>query len=45
MIDLRWPSGDGGGVGVFVDAAGHAKHILVGPSMDDLFGRDREPRA
>ena len=34
MIDLRWPSGDGGGVGVFVEAAGHAKHILVGPSID-----------
>jgi hypothetical protein len=35
MIDLRWPPGGGGGVGVFVDAAGHAKHILVGPSIDE----------
>jgi hypothetical protein len=35
MIELRWPSGNGGGVGVFVDAAGHAKHILVGPSIDE----------
>ena len=35
MIDLRWPSQEGGGVGVFVDAAGHAKHIVVGPSIDE----------
>jgi len=35
MMDLRWPSGDGGGIGVFVDAAGPAKHILVGPSIEE----------
>ncbi|MFL5870197.1 MAG: hypothetical protein ACJ75R_03895 [Solirubrobacterales bacterium] len=35
MMDLRWPSGDGAGVGVFIDANGYAKHILVGPSIEE----------
>jgi len=37
-MDLRWPCGDGGGVCVFIDGSGYAKHIGVGPSIDDFRG-------
>ncbi len=45
LFDLRWPDGQRGGMGVFIDPRldGCAKHILVGPTLDEtirLFGED-----
>lgn len=37
LFDLRWPDGQHGGMGVFIDPRldGCAKHILVGPTVDE----------
>jgi hypothetical protein len=37
LFDLRWPNGQRGGMGVFMDPClgGCAKHILVGPTLEE----------
>jgi hypothetical protein len=35
LVDLLWPCGERGGLGVFIDSRGYAKHVLVGPTVDD----------
>jgi hypothetical protein len=54
LFDLRWPNGQHAGMGVFIDPRldGRAKHVLVGPTLEEairLFDEkdsaDRQPHA